>query len=63
VELDRFVRAIEAALGRRAMRNLMPMQPGDVPATWTDTTLLRRLTGYVPFTSVEEGVRVFVDLV
>lgn len=61
VELARFVEAIEAATGREARRNLMPMQPGDVPATWADVSLLRALTGYVPATEVEEGVRAFVD--
>ena len=39
---------------------MMPIQPGDVPATWADTTLLESLTGSVPSTPVEVGVREFV---
>lgn len=61
VELLDFIAAIEAATGRQAVRELLPMQPGDVPATWADTTLLRRLTGYAPQTSVAPGVAAYVD--
>jgi len=53
--------AIEAATGRTAVRNYMDMQPGDVPATWANASLLRRLTGYQPKTSIYEGVAQFVD--
>ncbi|MDU8912186.1 SDR family NAD(P)-dependent oxidoreductase [Aestuariicoccus sp. MJ-SS9] len=60
VELGDFIAAIEAALGRKAERNLMEMQPGDVPATWADTALLQALTGKVPGTPVTEGVARFV---
>ena len=60
VPLGAFVDAIEAATGRRAERRLLPMQPGDVPATWACADLLERLTGYRPGTPVEEGVRRFV---
>jgi len=60
VQLTDFIAAIEAATGRRATRNLMPMQPGDVPATWADAALLHRLTGYAPRTRVPEGVAAFV---
>lgn len=60
VQLTDFIAAIEEATGRRAQRNLMPMQPGDVPATWADTALLRRLTGEAPQTPVTEGVASFV---
>jgi UDP-glucuronate 4-epimerase len=56
-----FIAAIEAALGRTAIRNYMDMQPGDVPATWADNTLLRKLTGYEPQTSYREGISRFVD--
>ncbi|MEH6646969.1 NAD-dependent epimerase/dehydratase family protein [Sulfitobacter sp.] len=55
-----FIKAIEDATGVEAQMNLMPMQPGDVPATWADTSLLQSLTGYVPHTSVREGVAQFV---
>lgn len=60
VPLLEFIAAIEAATGRTAQQNLMEMQPGDVTATWADTTLLRRLTDYSPTTSVPEGVDRFV---
>ncbi|MDM7459197.1 MAG: SDR family NAD(P)-dependent oxidoreductase [Paracoccus sp. (in: a-proteobacteria)] len=61
IPLEQFIAAIEAATGRRALRELLPMQPGDVPATWADNSLLRRLTGYTPQTSVHDGVRAYVD--
>lgn len=61
VLLTDFIAAIEAATGRKAQRNLLPMQPGDVPATWADAALLQRLTGHVPATPVSEGVRRFVE--
>ncbi len=55
-----FIAAIEAAVGQPALRNDMDMQPGDVPATWADTDLLERLTGYRPQTDMRDGVRDFV---
>jgi len=61
VQLTDYIAAIETATGRVAERNLMPMQAGDVPATWADTTLLQSLTGYHPKTRVPEGVKAFVD--
>ncbi|KPN63876.1 UDP-glucuronate 4-epimerase [Aliiroseovarius crassostreae] len=61
VPLTRFITAIETALDMPATQNLMPMQPGDVPATWADATLLRELTGYAPQTSIEDGVAAFVS--
>ncbi|WP_425050252.1 NAD-dependent epimerase/dehydratase family protein [Psychromarinibacter sp. S121] len=60
VRLLDFVDAIEAELGVPARRNMMEMQPGDVPATWADATLLQRLTGYRPQTDVREGIAAFV---
>ena len=60
VQLSDMIGAIEDALGIKAKRNLMPMQPGDVPATWADAELLRTLTGYVPQTDIREGVQRFV---
>lgn len=60
VRLMDFVEAIEAECGREAIKNFMPMQKGDVPATWADATLLRELTGYAPQTDVREGIRQFV---
>ncbi len=55
-----YIAALETALETTARKNLMEMQPGDVPATWADTTLLSQLTGYEPQVSVEEGVARFV---
>ncbi|MBK5947468.1 UDP-glucuronate 5-epimerase [Rhodobacter veldkampii DSM 11550] len=60
VRLLDFVEALEAELGRAAIRNLMPMQTGDVPATWADASLLQSLTGYRPQTEVREGIARFV---
>ena len=45
-QLKEFITAIEKSTGLEAVRNLMPMQAGDVPATWADTSLLEELTGY-----------------
>jgi len=61
VRLEAFIEAIEDALGQKAIRNYMDMQPGDVPATWADAGLLQRLTGYRPQTDVRTGVARFVD--
>lgn len=61
VALMDFIQAIEAAIGQKAVKNMLPMQPGDVPATWADTTLLRDLTGVEMTTDVTTGVRQFVD--
>ena len=60
VQLLDFVAAIEEATGRTAIRNFMPMQPGDVPATWADASLLKCLTGYAPQTPMRDGIRQFV---
>ena len=60
VKLLDFVDAIEQALGRKAQRIYLPMQPGDVPATWADASLLRALTGYAPKTDVKDGIAAFV---
>ena len=61
VALADFIEALEAALGRRAVRELLPMQPGDVPDTWADCARLARDTGWRPATPVAEGVRRFVE--
>lgn len=61
VELMTFIAAIERATGQKAEKNFMPMQPGDVPATWADATLLETLTGKRPVTSVDAGIQAFVD--
>lgn len=61
VQLLDFIAAIEQASGVSAQKDMQPMQPGDVPETWADNQLLRRLTGYVPQTSVQDGVRAYVE--
>ncbi len=60
IRLMDFIEAIEDELGRKAIRNYMPMQTGDVPATWADASLLHNLTGYRPQTGFREGIRQFV---
>lgn len=60
VGLMDFVQAVEAALGMQAEKRFLPMQPGDVPATWADATLIEALTGPLPRTEIGEGVRRFV---
>ena len=60
IPLMEFISAIESATGMPAKCNMMPMQPGDVPATWADATLLNKLTGYAPKTTVSEGISRFV---
>lgn len=60
VALMDFINAIEDACGRKAVCNFLPMQPGDVPATWADTTLLQRLTGFRPQTDIRDGMARFV---
>lgn len=61
VQLLEFVAAIEAATGKTARKNMMPMQPGDVPATWADATLIEALIGALPRTDIRTGVQRFVD--
>ncbi|KRE88478.1 capsular biosynthesis protein CpsI [Frateuria sp. Soil773] len=60
VQLLRFIELLEQHLGRTAEKNLLPMQPGDVPDTWADVSALRRDVGYAPSTPIEEGVARFV---
>jgi len=61
VRLLDFIAALEAALDRKAVRNMMPMQTGDMQATWADASLLRALTGYQPATELHDGVARFVE--
>ena len=61
VELSKFIDAIETKLGKKAIRNLMPMQAGDVRDTFASADLLEKLTGYRPATKIEDGVNRFVD--
>ena len=60
VELDRFIALIEEALGKKAIRNYLPMQPGDVPATCADVEDLRRDVGFAPATPLETGIARFI---
>jgi UDP-glucuronate 4-epimerase len=61
VSLMAFIDALEACLGRKAKKNFLPMQQGDVPRTWADTVDLKDAIGYSPSTPVVEGVQRFVD--
>jgi UDP-glucuronate 4-epimerase len=61
VELMAMIEALEEALGMTAKKNFMPMQPGDVPATWADVSPLTAATGFTPSTPIKEGVKRFVD--
>jgi len=59
IPLLRFIEVLEGALGREAIRDLQPMQPGDVPATAADTSALEAWVGFRPTTAIEQGVERF----
>lgn len=61
VKLISFIEAIEKAIGRKAERKMMPIQPGDVEKTWADVSSLKNDYNYNPHTPVETGIRKFVD--
>jgi UDP-glucuronate 4-epimerase len=61
VALLRYIEVLEQALGRNARKNLLPMQPGDLPDTWADVEALARDVGYRPATDLETGVKRFVE--
>jgi UDP-glucuronate 4-epimerase len=61
VELMHYIETLEKALGKTAIKNLLPMQPGDVPATYADVSDLETDVGFKPQTSVEEGIGNFVQ--
>ena len=61
VELARYIEVIEDCVGKKAEKNLLPLQPGDVPDTWADAEDLAADVGYRPSTPIEVGVRNFVD--
>ena len=61
VSLNEMISGLEEALGVRAQRKMLPEQPGDVPQTWANIEKARRLFGYAPSTSYQEGVRRFVE--
>ena len=60
VELLHFIELLEDAIGRKAVKNMAPMQPGDVTDTFADVDSLQRATGFTPKTALAEGVRRFV---
>ena len=60
VKLMDFIAAIEKALGREAKKNFLPLQPGDVPATYADVTELSADIGFQPNTPIETGIEKFV---
>ena len=60
-ELARFIEAIETACGRVAVREMYPMQPGDVSATYADITASTRDLGFNPATPMEQGIGRFVE--
>jgi UDP-glucuronate 4-epimerase len=61
VMLMDFIEAIETQLGKKALLNMLPMQPGDVPRTFSDVSDLSRDTGYLPRTNVKEGIARFLQ--
>jgi UDP-glucuronate 4-epimerase len=61
VELMRYIEVIEECLGKTAEKNMLPLQPGDVPDTWADTEDLVKDVGYQPSTTIEVGVKNFVE--
>jgi UDP-glucuronate 4-epimerase len=60
ITLAHFIATLETALGRKAQKRYLPMQPGDVPATFADVERLARVAGFAPRTPIEEGIRRFV---
>ena len=61
VKLIEYIHAIEKALGKKAILDLLPLQPGDVPDTFADSTALEQAVGYKPSVSVDDGVQQFVN--
>lgn len=61
VDLMTFIETIEKSAGKKAEKEFLPMQPGDVPVTWADTAELEADTGYRPKTGMEEGIPKFVE--
>ena len=60
IKLIDFIDAIEESLNKKAIRNYMPMQKGDVTETWADASLLQKLTNYKPKTNYKDGIKNFV---
>lgn len=60
VNLSEYIETLEEALGKKAIREMLPLQAGDIPDTFADVSALQHATGYRPATSVRDGVRQFV---
>lgn len=61
IKLERFIKAIELATGKKAVKNNLPMQAGDVPRTYADISDLMNDVGFKPETTIEDGINAFVD--
>jgi UDP-glucuronate 4-epimerase len=61
VELMYLIECVEKAVGKKALKNMLPLQPGDVPRTFADVEALAADMGFQPRTSIEDGVQRFVD--
>ena len=61
VTLENFINAIEVSTGKKAIKEYLPMQPGDVQKTFANIDKAEEYLGFVPSTSIEEGVKKFVD--
>ena len=61
VELMKYIETLENCLGKKAQYNFLPLQPGDVPATYADIEALEKDVGYKPATTIESGIQRFVD--
>jgi UDP-glucuronate 4-epimerase len=61
VELSHFIETIEAVIGKTAQKELLPLQPGDVPATYANVDDLMAAVGFKPTTSIETGIRHFIE--
>ena len=61
VQLNRFIEIIEEELGKKAERNLMPLQPGDVPETFSDIEKTKEVLSWEPKVGIEEGIKKFID--
>jgi UDP-glucuronate 4-epimerase len=61
VELSHFIACLEESIGRKAVKNYLPIQPGDVPATWADGEKSKKMLGFDPQVSIEDGIKMFVE--
>jgi len=61
IRLDKLISLIESALGKQAVIDRQPLQPGDVPITYADISKAQRMLGYQPQVKAEKGIPIFVD--